>query len=202
MKYLPPQRTKLSPAEAAISLRDGWEATLGARPKEQTLLLIVAKSGLETGEWQSMWNFNFGNVKALGQYNGSYTCIPLNEQLIRNGEKKLVWFAPEGELTGKGGTVVGERFTIPTEPTFGQFGHPQTRMRAYETAIEGGSRYVSALKANFPKSFEAAANGGTAEDFVKTLQAEKYFTAGLAAYVMGTKRRCDWYASAVKKVLA
>lgn len=202
MKYVPPLKTALRPFEVACLMSAAWEKDLGRKPSEQTVLLTLAKSGLETAEWQSMWNFNFGNVKALGQYSGAYTCIKLNENLKRNGALKLVWFAPEGELASKDGPVVGQVFQVPTKETVGVFGHPQTRMRANESAEGGAARYVSALKANFPLSYQAAVSGVDAEKFVRTMRKEEYFTGNLDEYIRGTKWRCGLYSGVVSMALA
>ncbi len=190
MRYLPPVRTKLAPKQVAELFRDAWKAVVGAAPSAQTLTLLMAKSGLETAEWATMWNFNFGNVKALGKYRGDYTCILVSEVL----KGKEVWFRPEGELSKKGGELVGQRYEVPSTVTEGEFGHPQTRMRAYPTAEEGARRYVLAMQLNFPKSFASAARGDSPANFVRTLAEERYFTASIPLYIKGTEWRCGLYA--------
>src|SRR5512133_3177238 len=99
--YVPPVRTPLTWREAAHCLR--W--ALGM-PRPSVLALAWAKSALETGRWSAMWGYNWGNVKASTSYAGMYTCITLNEVLPARG---VVWFAPEGELSGdpkRGGALV------------------------------------------------------------------------------------------------
>ncbi len=189
MRYVPPAKTKLTPEQAAELLRDGWTAVTGEVPNGKTLALLMAKSGLETNEWQKMWNWNFGNVKALGKYSGAYTCINVSE-ILKGVE---VWFRPEGRLDAKGGVVVGERFEVPTDAREGVFGHPQTRMRAYSDGLEGARRYALALKLNFPVSYESARRGADPEAFVLALESEEYFTANVDLYVKGTKWRYGLY---------
>ena len=186
MNYVEPKKTPLKIREAALAL----SKALG-NPSRATLLVALAKTGLETGEFQAMWNHNWGNIKAMGSYAGDYTCIHLNEVLPGRG---LVWFAPEGELTGKRGQVVGEVFAVPP-------GHPQTRMRAYASAEAGAADYVAfvAQKKRYAKAW-AELLAGNEEGYVRELKAAGYFTANEALYLKGVRWRMSVYESHIKGI--
>ncbi len=51
------------------------QANRVADVRDDTLALALAKTALETGRWQRIWNSNFGNIKASESYVGQYTCI-------------------------------------------------------------------------------------------------------------------------------
>ena len=63
---LPNQLTPLTADEAAKALAAGYKQVTGKAPTANVLKLLVAQSGLETGNWQSIHNYNFGNAKATG----------------------------------------------------------------------------------------------------------------------------------------
>lgn len=166
--YVPPMRTVLSFEEARDCLR--W--AFGPAPMSTGELgLIMAQSALETGRWQKMWNWNWGNAKAGESYAGMFTCIPLNEVL----HGRVVWFAPEGELVGgPGSALVGEPLPVPD-------GHPQTRMRAHANQWEGAQSHAELMQARFPLAYQALLTGDAAR-FVHALKTAGYFTADEAPY--------------------
>ncbi len=175
-KYVPATRTLLTFEGAAAALRDALTHELKQEPHSTVLALALAKTALETGRWQSMWNFGFGNVKSGPVYDGFFTCIPLNE--VING--RTVWFVPEGQLAGRPGTpVVGQRWTLPP-------GHPQTRMRAYVSAEEGARAYVRFVAASkrYAAAWLALLNGD-AVGYVRELKRAGYFTADESQYLRG-----------------
>lgn len=55
-------RTKLTLAQAVEYLRGALRQKLGREPTTAELKMLVAQSSLETGRWQSMWNWNWGNI--------------------------------------------------------------------------------------------------------------------------------------------
>ncbi len=159
-----------------------WALTtrMGQTPAETVLALALAKSALETGRWTSIWNSNWGNVKASETYEGMYTCITLNELLKRQGKVVAVWFAPEGELSGnpaKGGRLIGKPLDIPP-------GHPQTRMRAFANNWDGVDQYVEFVAGKYPNAWQALLTG-SAEAYVRELKKAGYFTAVEAVYLRG-----------------
>jgi hypothetical protein len=180
-RYVPPQKTPLTFDEANDAMTLALAAVLGEVPSVPTRALALAKTALETGRWSAIWNSNWGNVKASDKYDGTYTCIVLNE--VIGG--KVVWFAPEGRLTGnpaKGGRHAGDLSdagrSVPP-------GHPQTRMRAFFTPGEGALDYVRFVAGG---RYYAAWNlllAGDAQGYVHALKSAGYFTADEATYARG-----------------
>ncbi len=163
--YVDPVKTVMSLSEAASALRTALSAGRSDLVRDDVLCLALAKSALETGRWKSMWNWNWGNVKAGPQYAGMFTCIRLNEVL----DGKLVWFDPDSE-----------GHAVPP-------GHPQTRMRAYANRYDGAYEYVDALVRHFPRSYEMLFGADPAA-FVRTLKAERYFTAAEGPYMSAVSK--------------
>jgi hypothetical protein len=176
--YVPPRITPLSFDQAASCMRAALRDKLGKEPTREALALALAKTALETGRYKAIWNDNFGNVKAGETYQGMFTCITLNEVLRRNGKDIVVWFAPEGELTGKGGKLVGQPIPVPD-------GHPQTRMRAYANEFDGAFSYIDVMAdGHFAGAFQRMLVGDGA-GMVHQMKLAHYFTADEAAYAKG-----------------
>ena len=56
--------TPLSQQEASRALAEAYARVTGGPPTDRVLALLLAQTGLETGRWQKIHNFNFGNAKA------------------------------------------------------------------------------------------------------------------------------------------
>ena len=175
--YVNPVRTQLSFGEAAECHRWALKELIGTKLNDNVLSLAMAKTSLETGNYKYMWNWNFGNVKASDSYVGIYTCITLNEVL--NG--KLVWFAPEGQLSAspaKGGKLIQAPINVPE-------GHPQTRMRAFANQYDGIDQYMSFLANGRYKTAFNEMLTGNATNYVHQLKVHGYFTASETLYKTG-----------------
>ncbi len=175
--YVEPVKTPLSFDEAADAMRQGIFVATGVAASTPALALALSKAALETGRWQSMWNFNWGNVKAGPQYVGMYTCFPCNE--VIGGQ--VVWFAPGGRLRRRDGEIVSERYEVPP-------GHPQTRFRAYANAYDGAQSYVEFVaNGRYKDAWEFLLRGDPA-GYVHALKLRGYFTADEAVYRRGVER--------------
>jgi hypothetical protein len=174
--YVPPVRTPMTFVEAESCARWVLKPEHGAAPPDNVVALLLAKSALETGRWQYIFGDNDGNVKAAPDYRGMFTCIPLNEVL----GGKVVWFAPEGQLTASpanGGILVGAPIAVPD-------GHPQTRMRAFANHWDGWDCYVEFVKTHYAQAW-ARLIAGDAVGYVHALKLSHYFTADEAPYARG-----------------
>jgi hypothetical protein len=60
--------TPLTRDEAARALSAAYQRLTGSLPRPGVLALLLAQSALETGNWQKIHNFNFGNAKAALNY--------------------------------------------------------------------------------------------------------------------------------------
>jgi len=179
--FVPAMRTPYSIELLDQSLTDGLAAKLGKRPSIETRAVALAKVRLESGNGTACWRHNLGNVKAPASYIGNFTCITLNEVL----GGKLVWFAPEGELTGSpgsGGKLKGEPIPVPD-------GHPQTRMVARANPTDAGYFYVDFIAGNlrYEKAF-AALVAGNPEAYARELSAAGYYTAPVEQYTATVMR--------------
>ena len=56
--------TPLSLQDATRALYDAYARVTGGPPSARILALLLAQSAFETGRWQKLHNFNFGNAKA------------------------------------------------------------------------------------------------------------------------------------------
>lgn len=85
--------TKLTEAEATYALREGWKLVFGEYPSIDSLAILWAQSALETGRWQHIWNYNFGNIKRHDSHEWCmYTCSE-----VING--KNIQFSPPDPQT-------------------------------------------------------------------------------------------------------
>lgn len=174
-------RTPVSFAESVELHRWSLRCVLGRDPTDTELSLYMAKTGLETGRWTAIYNGNFGNKKMPPAEQGMFCCITLNEVLVRQGKRTLVWFAPEGELSAapsKGGKLVAPPLPVPD-------GHPQTRMQAFANVYDGISRYADFVaKGRYARAW-ARLLAGDAVGYVHELKLAHYFTADEALYRRG-----------------
>jgi hypothetical protein len=60
--------TPLSVQDATRALYDAYTRVTGGPPSARILALLLAQSAFETGRWQKLHNFNFGNIKADPNY--------------------------------------------------------------------------------------------------------------------------------------
>jgi len=60
--------TPLTRLEATAALFDAYRRVTGNPPSTRVLALLLAQSAFETGRWQKIHNFNFGNAKADPSY--------------------------------------------------------------------------------------------------------------------------------------
>lgn len=86
MTYVQDTKTRLTADQAAAALAEGYRRVTGSLPSAGVLLLLVAQSALETAHWDSMHNFNFGNVRGHAP-DGSYTSFRAGE--VENGKEVM-----------------------------------------------------------------------------------------------------------------
>jgi hypothetical protein len=60
--------TPLTRPDAAAALAEAYARVTGAPPSARVLALLLAHTAFETGRWQKLHNFNFGNVKAAPSF--------------------------------------------------------------------------------------------------------------------------------------
>ena len=60
--------TPLTRQDAAAALAEAYARVTGGPPSARVLALLLAHTAFETGRWQKLHNFNFGNVKAAPSF--------------------------------------------------------------------------------------------------------------------------------------
>lgn len=58
-----PKNTRLTIPQARVTLKAALQNELGRVPTTAELKMLLAQSALETWDWKSMWNWNFGNIQ-------------------------------------------------------------------------------------------------------------------------------------------
>lgn len=172
--YVKPVVTPYSLDDLAKALRDGFTIVTGAPPRDEQLAVLFAQTRLETGNGQHCWNGDLGNIKRPESEVGMFTCITLNEVI----GKRLVWFAPEGELVGGlGSALKGAPLAVPD-------GHPQTRMAALENHTEAGRFYVDFLakRTRYAQAWQHGVLAGDPAACSQLLGAAGYYTAPVEQY--------------------
>lgn len=61
-----PSRTPLSGTQASAALRQAYVRVTGEEPSQGTLAILTSHWALETGQGQSMYNYNFAGIKGKG----------------------------------------------------------------------------------------------------------------------------------------
>lgn len=65
---VPNRLTPLDASEAGPVLFAAYAVLTGKQPSDAVGALLLAQSALETGNWQKIHNYNFGNIKARADY--------------------------------------------------------------------------------------------------------------------------------------
>jgi len=104
-QVLPNLLTPLTADQAAKALSDGYKKVVGQKPPKKILSLLVSQTALETGNWKSLHNFNFGNAKATGsdpfiQYYGCSEVLNGTEQFFQAGDPHCVFAAHKTAADG------------------------------------------------------------------------------------------------------
>lgn len=177
--YKEPEKTPVAFGEAVKIVKAGLSSLTGIIPETKQIALVLAKITLESGREGTMlltscYDGNVGNIKAGLDYDGMFTLYPCNEVL--GGHVK--WFGPEGELSGRGGSVVGTRYALPPAGD----GHPQCRFRAYANEVDGIYEYLDFIWSDKYKDAKAALLEGDPIAYVHELKRLGYFTADETAY--------------------
>lgn len=173
-KHVETKKTTIKGPEFRDLLRGTLkEANGGVNVPERMVSLLTAQSALETGHWEFLWNWNFGNSKAGEKTEGLFMNLRNVREVDRDGKEH--WYNPDGEIDDRDGEPVGERYPVPP-------GHPATRFRAYETAEKGMVDWLALLSSRFPNSWAAALAGATPTEYARALKSERYYSGSEAGY--------------------
>lgn len=156
--YMKDELTKLTQQQAAVALYEAWSKYFGQPPSDKTWAILFAKTALETGRFQSMHCYNWGNIKKIHQ-----------SATRKDDGHYFTMFACGEVINGK-----HEMFYPP---------HPQTMFRAYKSAADGAADYLKLLssKESFKKAFSALIQGDPSE-YSHQLKLGNYYTADEKRY--------------------
>jgi hypothetical protein len=104
-RVLPNLLTPLSADQAAKALSDGYKKVVGRKPSKSILDLLISQTALETGNWKSLHNYNFGNAKATSsdqfvQYYGCSEVFNGVEEFFSAGDPHCVFAAHKTAADG------------------------------------------------------------------------------------------------------
>lgn len=157
--FIPPTRTRTSIPVLFSALREAWIDELGEVPSSESLLVLLAQWGIETGDGKSCWNFNLGNVKRIqGQ---PWTWLSNVPEILSHVPAD----ATRHVVLGAG------KFKCYFDPP-----NAQTHFRAFATLEEGAPAFVRFLHDKYQSAWPAVV-AGDFETFAIRIKAKHYYTA-------------------------
>ncbi len=92
-KNVPLKNTPITINDFASSMYNAWYSLFGVVPKKESIAVLYAQFGIETGGGPAAWNFNIGNVKWSNGYD--YFMLPNTWEIIKG--KKVIFQPPAKE---------------------------------------------------------------------------------------------------------
>lgn len=175
--------TPTTAVDLAVELMHAWHAAWGVWPTRASLLVLLAQSRLETGAWKACWNWNFGNVKAVGTGHPYY--FKACTEVLRPASARAHLVAPvigtDGAPSVRLVRVIDAG--LPTERWVVEFRppHPACAFRSFSTIAQGAAFYLDFLARKYATAW-AHVVAGDAGAFVEALKRAGYFTADLDEY--------------------
>jgi hypothetical protein len=155
---VPTVKTAYTKEEFVKSLIQAWQELFSETPSKQSIAIIVAQHGVETGDKSSYcWNNNICNVKANLKDDVEYCFLNNTWEII--GGKKVIFIPP----------------------------HPACAFRSFRTLLDGVKFQLDLLKNKRYKSSWQYVISGDPVAFVKALKDARYFTASLESYTKNMK---------------
>jgi hypothetical protein len=147
-------QTKPTRAQWLSAVIEAWIEVFGTRPYNAQMGVLYGMFGEETGYGESCWNFNVGNIRAMGSgYDGLVIDLPGAWEDVKQ---------PDGSVKR---VVTGGAF------------------RAYLSLVEGYKGLLSFLRDHEPHAIaelmKPAPSGVT---FVYGLKTDRYFTGDVISY--------------------
>lgn len=180
---LPDQITKISVQDMLYSLALAWYELFSAYPSKESLLVLLAQTSLETGQYKSVHCWNFGNIKGAENDGFDYTFFKCNElvklQTAKNMVNSSIKDGGFAQITGVRPDGFAWIWFYPK--------NKYCRFRAFSSANEGCVMYLSFLKKKYSKS-PAVWNSilqGDPAGFCHYLKLNNYYTADETIYTRG-----------------
>jgi hypothetical protein len=73
------ERTPVAASDVYAALSQAWSSVVGGTPSRSSLLVLLAQTAFETGQWASMWNYNLGNIKHVTGDGNTYIELTCTE---------------------------------------------------------------------------------------------------------------------------
>jgi flagellum-specific peptidoglycan hydrolase FlgJ len=151
-------KTNITKDEFISSLKKAWPVVFpDIQISERGVDILWAHTAMETGNFQSMYNYNLGNIKATPKYSQN---------------KKWTSFSGGEVIDGK-----TYKFTAA---------HPMNYSRSYDSLDEAMVDYLKILGGRFKSALMEAVNGNV-ESFSKQLKEQGYYTADEKKYTNAIK---------------
>ena len=182
-KLVPTVRTTYSEKEIVKGLIEGWIEAFCTTPSKESIGVIRAQNGIETGGTTSMWNNNIGNVKF----------VPANTTADDDKEYMM--------LRGTWEILNGKKAIF--EPP-----HTATWFRSFPTLKEGIAHHLNLLKNSRYKKAWGDVEAGSVSGFAITLKNLRYYTASVTDYIAGMNHyykkymESDSYEIAMEEIIA
>lgn len=174
-------KTPLSIEKLRGPLTEAWAKKFGSEPEPESISLLLAHIGLETG-WKSCCNWNLGNVKAIVNGTVDWTffttweLVPVKvANAMQAARPDVVAILPVNAVHAK----------VVLKPD-----HPGCAFRSFDTVEDGIRVYLDTLFRRFTKCWPAVLDGDP-ERFAALLKSQGYYTAPLVEYQRGMVSRFD-----------
>lgn len=190
----PPTLVSATPAEVAEAFAAAAR-NQGLKVTAELVGVLLAQSALETGHWQALVRWNFGNVKATDAWiaaGGLYTFYdfvpphapaPVSENLHEAQMKAaLAQSRPRTDGSGLPDMKVGARRTDGRYTCWFWPSHVQTRFRAFESLEDGAEMYLGKLSGKYRGALAPAARGDVLGYVTALRDLGPYFTADFNGY--------------------
>ncbi len=141
-KELTAIKTKVTHQDMLFSLGYAWVQLFNEQPSLESLKLILSHGALETGNFQSMWCYNIGNIKSYDGDGRNYCFYTCNELVSLQQAKAMVASA---DKDGGPAKITSYR---PDGKCWIYFyaSNKYCRFRAFETLNQGCIDHLSFLK--------------------------------------------------------
>lgn len=177
---LPSIKTKVSFQDMIYGLGFAWVQLLQEQPKKESLVLLLAHGALESGNYNSMYCYNIGNIKSKDNDGRDYCYYKCNELVKLDYAKKLVGSSQndggDAVITGNQGNGFVWIYFYPK--------NKYCRFRAFKTLEEGCIDYLSFIKYRYkPETgiWNSVLNADV-KLYCHLLRANGYYTADETIY--------------------
>jgi len=175
---IPARKTPASKEQVIETLWKAWMGYFGAAPRKESIWVLVAQWGLETGWGASMWNWNFGNVKSKDGDGYDFQFYECGEEITQAEAQR--WVAADPSLVKIVRTYTSKK-GIPMASVTVKPKHWACRFRAFDDILEGATDYLALLVKRFTLAWPYVVDGDPVA-FSHALKQQGYYTDDEAHY--------------------